>query len=53
MAECPPDTSHWKIFADLLGKRERQGKRENGEEKKENLKMEGGKLKMGGGNVTK
>ena len=40
----PPDTSHWEIFADLPGKREA---RENGEKKKENLKMEGGKLKKG------
>ena len=30
-----PDTSEQEISADLLGK-ERQGKRENGEEKKEN-----------------
>ena len=41
-AGCPPDISHWEISGDLLGK-EREGKRENGEEKKENQKREGGK----------
>ena len=34
-AECPPETSDWEISADLPGK-ERQGKKENGAEKKEN-----------------
>ena len=44
--QSDPDTSDWEISADLLGK-EKQGKMvENGEEKKENWKREGGKLKM-------
>ena len=49
----PPKTSDWEISADLQGKK-RQGKRgENLEEKKENCKREGGKLKMEGGKITK
>ena len=46
----PPDTSHQKISADLPGK-ERQGKMENWEEKKEmkeKMKMEGGKVRKWG-----
>ena len=43
-AECPPDASDLEISADLPGK-ERQGKTESGEEKKENLKREGGNWK--------
>ena len=42
----PPDTSDWEISADLPGKRGKE--KENGAEKKENRKREGGKLKMEG-----
>ena len=45
VAECPPDIFHWEILGDLLGK-ERLRKLKNGEEKKENCKREGGKLKI-------
>ena len=44
--ECPPDAFHWEIFADLPGK-EREEKRENGEEKKENCQREGGNFSNG------
>ena len=53
---CPPETSEREIFADLPVKKEarKKGKREeNGEEKKENCRKEGGKLKNAGGKVTK
>ena len=40
-AECPRGAFHREIFADLPGK-DRQGKTEMGEEKKENCKREGG-----------
>ena len=59
-AECPPKTSDREIFADVSGKK-RQGKKkevrkkgergENGEQKKENFKREGGKLLMAVGKV--
>ena len=46
--QCPPETSDCEISADLPEK-ERRGKekRENGAEKKENLKMAGGKIENG------
>ena len=47
-AECPCDTSHWEISADLVVK-ERQGIKENGEEMMENRKKGSEKLKMEGG----
>ena len=47
-----PDIFHLEICADLPGK-ERQQKKENGEEKKENKRREGGKLKMERRKVTK
>ena len=50
-AECLPDTSHWEIFDDLLGKERQRNKGENGEEKKKNQKRVGGLLKMEGGKV--
>ena len=40
----PPEVLHQGIFADLLRK-ERQGKRANGEQKEEHCKREGGNLK--------
>ena len=51
----PHDTSHQEISAELPGKWEkrRKEKRETGEEKKENKKRGGWKLKMEGGKVTK
>ena len=51
---APPKTSDREIFADISGKKEarKKGKRgENCEEKKENWKMEGGKLEMEVGKV--
>ena len=48
----PPETSDREIFADVTGKM-KQGKKVEREEKKENCKREGGKLKMEGGKVTK
>ena len=42
----PPETSDREISADLPGKERQGGKRENGVEKKENRKREGGKLNM-------
>ena len=52
-SRVPPDISHWEISGDLPGKETQGKKRENGEEKKENRKKEGVKLKIEGGKVTK
>ena len=50
--ESAHQTSDWESLADLPGK-ERQGKRENGAEKKEDQEREGRKLKMEGGKCYK
>ena len=50
--QSAPETSDRGISADLSGKG-REGKKENGVEKKENREREGGKMKMEWGKVTK
>ena len=52
-AECPPDTSHREISADLPGKEKEEKKKEKWRGKEGKLKKESGKLKMEEGKVTK